>query len=681
MPLQKTGWRIKHLICQRKNDGNPTGSEDASFEVGKGSAGLPKRVSWSLQNPANADITLLRRTSSNAATRTPHISPRNPNRTSHSSTSSLCSCDCDCDSTQNAGPLSSSRRRLPEALYSSTTTSDNGRSRINFFSDQRSLSRLDTKLSSKTTIPPIAAGTTLHVLEAITTNPVDDTNTPTRSLGHMEEQNTGDLSLDVEQLIRETDEAFRAVGAALADAKAPAEGWHDSRPSVSNTTTPPGIPKEQASIQTLPLIILPLEAAMAIPASEPKVKPLKRVKSAKKHKKLLLNKPVRPIQHPPFNTPSRWKLNEVSSNMANVFSVKRFRIEVDEMLTPDRIQQMKNSIKIEHERRMSVESTKSVDTESSTPIEPFHLESLSNRITAAQKRQFTPSPTRTPPDVPADPTRNTTKNKMEEHTMEAGMVFNNVTFPTPPRTPRRSPASRNTPLLPTILEHQSCSNMIAKASLYGVQPQQTYILLPSTRYTLVAPLFRQGPIRIEPLLQRRRELVPEEEPLQLDWTAFQMAISGMGEAMIEDDWEDDEAGLNEILSWWRGYGFEGYGRMDRSEPAPPTHGDLLPALLVAKKLLEAPPTNRTNTQEISSIQRQSREETDTRKIPKETRQLSDAQKRISLTESMPPSPMLDLVLPSPSRDGEVIPMGFNLGHDLGDFLNWETHHVQTLVYR
>ncbi len=45
-------------------------------------------------------------------------------------------------------------------------------------------------------------------------------------------------------------------------------------------------------------------------------------------------------------------------------------------------------------------------------------------------------------------------------------------------------------------------------------------------------------------------------------------------------------------------------------------------------------------------------------------------------ESLPQSPMLDLVV-SRGADGEeyVVPMGYNLGHDLGDFLKWEAENV------
>lgn len=45
-------------------------------------------------------------------------------------------------------------------------------------------------------------------------------------------------------------------------------------------------------------------------------------------------------------------------------------------------------------------------------------------------------------------------------------------------------------------------------------------------------------------------------------------------------------------------------------------------------------------------------------------------------DSLPQSPMLDLVMMT-GVDGskEFVPMGYNLGHDLGDFLKWESEHV------
>ena len=44
--------------------------------------------------------------------------------------------------------------------------------------------------------------------------------------------------------------------------------------------------------------------------------------------------------------------------------------------------------------------------------------------------------------------------------------------------------------------------------------------------------------------------------------------------------------------------------------------------------------------------------------------------------SLPQSPMLDLVVGKTSAGIDyAVPMGYNLGHDLGDFLKWESENV------
>ncbi|KAK3394240.1 hypothetical protein B0H63DRAFT_40804 [Podospora didyma] len=50
-------------------------------------------------------------------------------------------------------------------------------------------------------------------------------------------------------------------------------------------------------------------------------------------------------------------------------------------------------------------------------------------------------------------------------------------------------------------------------------------------------------------------------------------------------------------------------------------------------------------------------------------------------QSLPQSPMLDLVVSKDVEGNEyVVPMGFNLGHDLGDFLKWESENVYATGY-
>ncbi|KAM7209023.1 hypothetical protein V8F20_000632 [Naviculisporaceae sp. PSN 640] len=56
----------------------------------------------------------------------------------------------------------------------------------------------------------------------------------------------------------------------------------------------------------------------------------------------------------------------------------------------------------------------------------------------------------------------------------------------------------------------------------------------------------------------------------------------------------------------------------------------------------------------------------------------DSSRRPSVesVQSLPQSPMLDLVVSRDvAGDEYVVPMGFNLGHDLGDFLKWEAENV------
>lgn len=59
-------------------------------------------------------------------------------------------------------------------------------------------------------------------------------------------------------------------------------------------------------------------------------------------------------------------------------------------------------------------------------------------------------------------------------------------------------------------------------------------------------------------------------------------------------------------------------------------------------------------------------------------------KRVKLrsgVDSLPQSPMLDLVMTT-AVDGskEFVPMGYNLGHDLGDFLKWESENVYATAF-
>ncbi|RAL68270.1 hypothetical protein DID88_008969 [Monilinia fructigena] len=195
-----------------------------------------------------------------------------------------------------------------------------------------------------------------------------------------------------------------------------------------------------------------------------------------------------------------------------------------------------------------------------------------------------------------------------------------------------------------------------------------------------------------------------------------MAISGtMDDGTIgaseESIWEADEAEVDSILDWWAGFGYAGIGRLVKE--APISRRKRGKSLTVSNPGKDKSPRknqearnrdNRATTiglglgisgtfngrpktpeyrgglwvETIRNSAPQAIDQTQT--------QMSEARRDVMLkvnlpepkiddddNDSLPPSP-INLV----KIKDEYIPMGYNLGHDLGDFLNWETYHVQSL---
>jgi hypothetical protein len=199
----------------------------------------------------------------------------------------------------------------------------------------------------------------------------------------------------------------------------------------------------------------------------------------------------------------------------------------------------------------------------------------------------------------------------------------------------------------------------------------------------------------------------------LDWTAFQMAILGgagdfYGEATDysrRSAGEEDE--VRDLCEWFAGFGFDGCGRLDSgtATPASPlgevdigedcspvstvsslSSGMLLP-IPVEKEFpggFWGARSGEDNGAEASSrfergrsvgLRRWTVEGHPKRyegSVNGEGKRPSDADS----VASLPQSPMLDLVVSRDSDGNEyVVPMGYNLGHDLGDFLRWEAENV------
>jgi len=220
--IQKTGWRLKQLLSHRRKpslDNSGNGLEEFYFTDSKLSTNAPKRLSWLSQSPSTEIPLPLRRTSSSATART-HYLPLG-STTAHSSASSLCSCDCDANPAAVQQPLSKSDQppSQPAILYlppvSPTNSSGDAKTWRLIFSEHLPRSPASTVKQFRAKPPPtIAAGSTFDLIEALALDPIDNDRTPTQSLRYSEDSGMEDFSDNVQQLIKETDEAFRAVGTA-----------------------------------------------------------------------------------------------------------------------------------------------------------------------------------------------------------------------------------------------------------------------------------------------------------------------------------------------------------------------------------------------------------------------------------------------------------------------------------
>ena len=330
MLLQKAGWHIKHLISHSKYNsrGDPGDSRsDERFVDSKRFVGNSKRASW-LSQASAGEVSSLRTAISSATTRNRGLSPASA--TAHTSASSLCSCDCEATwaSTNHSLFVPEPATTLPDILCTPPLTSTNSspNSKTWRFTFLENLSRSppadcvnpDGQGESSTSFDSeaimTARASTVDLLEALAIGPVDQNRTPTQSIQETQEVDMEELSGSVEQLIRETDEAFRAVGSALADAKAVTGEWH-----IISTPTSGPKPVTRPTATPAPLKIQNSR-------STPMLKG-KRRKSIKK-KTTFLGRALRKVPPTPTNTPPRWTLSDMTTNMADVFSGKMFRTEV-----------------------------------------------------------------------------------------------------------------------------------------------------------------------------------------------------------------------------------------------------------------------------------------------------------------------------------------------------------------
>ncbi|KAI2602263.1 hypothetical protein GGR54DRAFT_634131 [Hypoxylon sp. NC1633] len=530
-------------------------------------------------------------------------------------------------------------------------------------------------------------------------------NKATRSKQYLRRREShSSISDDIQQLIQEADEAFKAVGSALVEVQIAESTFKD----LPKLPTPDSSP-----------ILKPAPLATASRMQNPQ---LKRKKS-KKSKKA---KPMKPHRKstavkPAAKSGPRWTL---SDNVTELFSGKLFhRIEVDEMLTPSQLEayRLRRESIMQSEKsaseKSSAKSTETLDAESSdTPIEPFHLEDLSSRIGSAgvnitddASSDDTPiAPTFAPvvrqdfsieedSDEDLYPGRLSTAASQID-IGEGPAEYRNATFLTPPmRNPARFGMRNQRSVMPSIPETSAVAapeeEPFQGQSFGGSQDivaDSNYVFLQSSPYSITSSRFRHGPIRLAKL-----DLMPDIKVGAddgLDWTAFQMAISGgAGDWFSESDdvvrhREAEEA--DELADWFRSLNFNGVGGLvsqDFEMPSPTSTTSGEDYSDVSYTEIEKDNPYSPHHQWQHHLRRRGIPEGHQLNLDMSGLELDTSKMRLdehgrSYRESyhsLPQSPMLDLrVIRTPEGDDmDVVPMGYNLGHDLGDFLKWEAEHA------
>ncbi|GJD02816.1 hypothetical protein ColKHC_11641 [Colletotrichum higginsianum] len=380
-------------------------------------------------------------------------------------------------------------------------------------------------------------------------------------------------------------------------------------------------------------------------------------------------------------------------DVANIISGQFFRrVEVEELLTPDRLRALRTERESQPQPRRSSDTLRTISTDGSeTPVEPFHLQDLPSRIGAAGVQTAASSADKVVPPNTVDPTvrsKSFFKEKSprrkkpvtkEEYEAEDPSANGEVNVPPPPaKNPARFLVRPQAPLLPTIPEVVVTTPEIGGTPTrrsngtvgrcFTPVDDEDFIFFQSTNYTFSQPTFRHGPVRFDKSkIVKGLKFDPDDT---LDWTAFQMAILGGAGDLFSDTTDFSQLSeaeeIDGLAAWFDGFGFDSHGILATGDkpkhlpenypatpPNPPSGRFWNEGTVNASKFLTTGCGIRRWTME-GHPKRYNRES----------------------VESLPPSPMMDLVMMKGS-DGkpEVVPMGYNLGHDLGDFLKWEAENV------
>ncbi|PHH88109.1 hypothetical protein CDD83_7954 [Cordyceps sp. RAO-2017] len=314
---------------------------------------------------------------------------------------------------------------------------------------------------------------------------------------------------------------------------------------------------------------------------------------------------AKPGRFPGKATP--WAL---AGSVGNALGQRFKRVVADEMLTPDRMEELKRSrqeaqeeaeARQSQEGRWSTDSSRSASTDQSDrTLGPFHLEDLAasppkTTTAAADSGRASPAMSehrsRPSPVSPSgkevvhssspSPPRNIPKQRWAAREPEAGAI-GEFTFPAPPLLPSppalrtgaragaRSPLTLRLSTIPEAPgpkagEEQGRPAGQGRDGGWRGRRQdedEKVIYLKSTPLSSANRAFRHGPIVFPRPETDMGKCRVEDVDETVDWTAFQMAILGGAGDLMSGMYEDDQNLMaDEMVEWFETFGFETHGQL------------------------------------------------------------------------------------------------------------------------
>lgn len=520
------------------------------------------------------------------------------------------------------------------------------------------------------------------------------------------EQSDEKWSVNVQQLIQETERAFEAVGNAMSEMHLTSWLFHAAEPAAPA----PIVPRHPVTPEPLPTSSGQDKRKKDGPSER---KPLVRKASVSKSQR---RKRGRKAGRDVFGsarsqaTAIPWTLAE---SVSSVLGQRFKRVVADEMITPERMEELKRGreeaqaaeARLQRECRSSTESNRSTVTDLSVQSdESFYLESLLlNTGSAADEANVLSTAAVMEGDVISSDFQVPEYAATPSGGMQGteGMTFDELAFPSPPRkrNGRQGARAPQTARLPTIPEgsptasgslrrrpgtRRRCRAKQVPKPEESVEEKEGRIYFKSTPLSSANRAFRHGPISFQKPVAGKRRGCAEDVDETVDWTAFQMAILGGAGDLASGMYEDDQNQMaDDMAEWFETFGFETPGELiaaNSRRPLDPPHDVYSSSMASVNSDMELPipvQSERHSPRDTVRFFRGSNSAGTRYYMPAQEQQSGHG--FVGRDVKRGPTRLLVVgeEVPEDMSEGlaERVPMGCNLEQDLDEFLRWERQYV------